>query len=195
MHEHHWLSEGLARQELESAIDQRTVRFAGRLLQMAIEEPRRHQRQFPLQRLGVIRLEQPRRLCASDLDAAQSLRRITVQGVRVRAGPQLRQIRGRAEVFQQHQPAGTVGRLDVRHVYAASLEERRDLQERAHVLLVGRRIHHDAGLAVRTPAAEVTPEAGVGGGGLEPLDGKPKLRGQPGAKKRYALVSVCQLHR
>ena len=97
----------------------------------------------------------------------------------------------RSQVLEQHQAARTVGRMDMRHVHAAALEQRGHLQERRDVLLVGRGVHHHARHAVRQPGAKVTSEAGIGRGRLEPDQAQAEFTGQPIPQLLDARVAAC----
>jgi len=109
--------------------------------------------------------------------AKSVLRRLGVQGLHEGVWPQ---------VGQQHEAVRGVEGQDARHVQAGLLHQGLHLHEGGAVLLVGRRVHHDAAAARRGGVdAQVAPEAGVGRGGAQ-AGGQQAVRchqgGQPGVK-------------
>ena len=83
-----------------------------------------------------------------------------------------------AEVLEQQQSARNVRFVHVRHMGTQRLQQLRHFEVRAHVLFPGRRVHHDESGSV-AERAEVAPEAGIAGSGLDPLRMQPQVARQP----------------
>ena len=79
-------------------------------------------------------------------------------------GIQLLQVGGVAEVGQQQETLGRVLRQHLRHRDAGGGEQLRHVNERPHVFLRRRRVHHDQRAAGGAIEAEIAAEAGIGRG-------------------------------
>jgi hypothetical protein len=102
-------------------------------------------------------------------------------------GEQALQVQRRAQILEQQQAARLVGFVHVRDVRAECLQHSRHLQVGAHVLLVGRGIHHHVG-RIRAKDAKVTPEARIARGRLDARHRQVKIAREPGMDQRESRV-------
>ena len=78
------------------------------------------------------------------------------------ASPAALEVQRAAEVAQQQEALRLVGGEHVRRMQAGGLDRAGDVDERPHVFLRRRRVHHDEAAPASTIDAEVAPEARVG---------------------------------
>ena len=189
VHGHLGLRERLDDQELERAREQLRLLGGEREREMPRQEPLRHQRHLAQELVPVVGRELPAQRPAAHLDGSEHGERILVERLGVIARLEPLEIQRPAEILEQQESARDVGLVHVRDVRPERREQPRHLQVRPHVLLGGRRIHHDVGAPV-AERAEVAPEARIARCGLDARYLQAQLARQPIPYQRNSRVGL-----
>jgi len=152
-----WLLQRIANDHAEGRFQHVPLVAAGRVAQVALQEPFRHDFQ-PARQHGMVERWQPA-VIHPGLHAQQRIHRVAVERIRG-VFVQCRQIQLRTQVFDQQETLLQVVCIHGRHVQADCGQLRANRQPRPRIFLCRRRVHHDpaAPLVLHAP---VTAKAGI----------------------------------
>ena len=187
MHQHAGLSGAGVEDQPEATLQLRERLVVERVPAMAFDVPGGEEFELALQQRAIVGRHAGLRFDALQLDQGVERGQVERVGLRGVAALQRFEVRGGAQVGEQHEavrlvPAQHLGRLET-----AAAQQCGHADERPAVLLGGGRVHHDA-RTVASVDAEVAPEAGIGARCAQAADVEAVRRGLRAQPMREGLL-------
>ncbi len=157
------------------------------------EEPFGEQLELAHQQVAIVGRQLRRGRGFAGLHQHERIHGIGVERFGIRAVAERLEVVLAAEVAHQHEALLRVDGDHRRHVHPGRGEDARDAQPGIEALALRRRVHRDL-RAAAAMHAEVAPEARVGGGGRDALDGRAREARDPSfqfVQPRIGVVVRC----